>query len=237
MRPPVWHPPVALSPAEQAIVARIQRAKLFVFLRQRRHELSTDAFQAAWATIFRDRPKGQPPIPPAPLALVTILQAYTGASDDEAIEALTMDRRGQLVLNCLDCDTPPFSKATLVRFRRALIAQELDCRLIERTIDLAQRTGGFSARALRAALDSSPLWGAGRVEDPYNLLGHALRKALRVIARPQGRELVAVATAARAAQVAGSSLKAVLDLDWENPGSGSAPWSKCSRYSPRSNTG
>src|SRR5262245_49018864 len=178
MRPPVWQPPVALSPAEQSIVARIRRAKLFVFLRQRRHELCTDAFQAELATIFRDRPKGQPPIPPAQLALVTMLQAYTGASDDEAIEALTMDRRWQLVLDCLDCDTPPFSKATLVRFRRALIAQELDRRLIERTIDVAQRTGGFSARALRAALDSSPLWGAGRVEDTYNLLGHALRKAL-----------------------------------------------------------
>jgi len=44
------------------------------------------------------------------LALVTILQAYTGASDAEAIEALTMDRRWQLVVNCLDCEQPPFVK-------------------------------------------------------------------------------------------------------------------------------
>jgi hypothetical protein len=109
MRPPVWHSPVALSPAEQTMVARLRRATLVVFLRQRRHELFTEAFQAEWATIFRDRPKGQPPIPPAQLALVTILQAYTGASDDEAIEALTMDRRWQLVLDCLDCrsSVPP----------------------------------------------------------------------------------------------------------------------------------
>jgi hypothetical protein len=35
MRPPVWHAPVALSPAEHTIVARIQHAKLFVFLRQK----------------------------------------------------------------------------------------------------------------------------------------------------------------------------------------------------------
>jgi hypothetical protein len=46
--------------------------------------------------------------------------------------------------------------------------------------------GGFGARPLQAALDSSPLWGAGRVEDTYNLLGHALRKVLRVIADQQG---------------------------------------------------
>ena len=45
-------------------------------------------------------------------------------------------------------------------------------------MELAARTKGFGSRALRAALDSSPLWGAGRVEDTFNLTGHALRKAL-----------------------------------------------------------
>lgn len=43
-------------------------------------------------------------MPPAQLALATILQAYTGASDAEAIEALIMDRRWQLVLDCIDCE-------------------------------------------------------------------------------------------------------------------------------------
>ncbi len=45
MRPPPWSPPVELSPAEQAIVQRIRRAKLFVFLREWRHELLDAAFQ------------------------------------------------------------------------------------------------------------------------------------------------------------------------------------------------
>ena len=65
-----------------------------------------------------------------------------------------------------------------MRFRAALIAQQGDRRLVERTVEMAQKKGGYSSRALRAALDSSPLWGAARVEDTYNLLGHALRKAL-----------------------------------------------------------
>jgi transposase len=43
--------------------------------------------------------------------LATILQAYTGASDDEVIEATVMDRRWQLVLDCLDATQPPFSRA------------------------------------------------------------------------------------------------------------------------------
>jgi hypothetical protein len=48
-------------------------------------------------------------------------------------------------------------------------------------------------------------------------LGHALRKAVGVIARQQGRGLRAVAEEAGAALVAGPSLKAVLDLDWDDP--------------------
>jgi hypothetical protein len=217
MRPPVWHPPVALSAAEQAVVARIRRAKLFVFLRRVRQELFSDAFQAEMATLYKDSREGWPPVPPAQLALATILQAYTGVSDDEVIEALVMDRRWQLVLDCLDGQTAPFGKATLVRFRAALIRHGLDRRLLERTVAMAEHVGGFGPRQLRVALDSSPLWGAGRVEDTLNLLGHALRKALGVIARQQGRELAAVATEAGADLVTHSSLKAALDRDWDDP--------------------
>jgi len=70
---------------------------------------------------------------------------------------------------------------------------------------------------LRAALDSSPLWGASRVEDTYNLLGHALRKAIGVIARQQGRGLAELATEAQAPVLSESSLKAALDRDWDDP--------------------
>src|SRR5205823_4626715 len=72
----------------------------------------------------------------------------------------------------------------------------------------------FGARRLRLALDSSPLWGAGRVEDTLNLLGHALRKALTLVARQQDQSLAAVAVAAGAPVLGGTSLKATLDLDW-----------------------
>src|SRR5262249_24018764 len=126
MRPAPWSPPVALSGAEATVVRRVGRAKLCVFLRQIRHELFDAAFQAELAQLDRASPRGQPPVPPAQLALATILQAYTGVSDDEVIEALLMDRRWQLVLDSLDGEQAPFGKATLVRFRAALIAQGLD---------------------------------------------------------------------------------------------------------------
>jgi hypothetical protein len=221
MRPGVWRPPVEPSAAEEAVIKAVRRARLFVFLRRYRHELFDERFQAELAQAYVDSPKGQPPVPPARLALATILQAYTGASDDEVVEATVMDRRWQLVLDCMDADRAPFSKGTLVGFRARLIEQDLDRRLVERTVALAEATKGFGARALRAALDSSPLWGAGRVEDTINLMGHALRKALGVIAAAQGRGqaagTAAVAAQAGVPQLAASSLKAALDLDWDDP--------------------
>src|SRR5712692_1487534 len=221
VRPVIWWPPAEPSPAEQAVIKAVRRAKLFVFLRLHRHELFDEEFQGELAQAYTDSPKGQPPVPPAQLALATILQAYTGVSDDEVIEATVMDRRWQLVLDCLDSGQPPFAKGTLVGFRKRLIERNLDRRLVERTVELAARTRGFGARALRAALDSSPLWGAGRVEDTLNLMGHALRKALGVIAAVQGRGQAAgtavVAAQAGVPQLAASSLKAALDLDWDDP--------------------
>lgn len=217
MRPSVWTPPVELSPAEQVIIKRIKRAKLFIFLRLQRHQLFDPSFQQELAALYKDSPLGQPPLPPAQLALALLLQAYTGISDDELIECTTMDRRWQLVLDCLDASEPPFSKATLVSFRQRLIAAQADRRLIERSVDCAKASGLLGSRQLRAALDSSPLWGAGRVEDTLNLLGHALTDALRVIARQQGRGLADTATDLGVALAVDRSLKAALDLNWDEP--------------------
>jgi transposase len=188
---------------------------LFVFLRHHRHEIFDDAFQEELATLYASSRRGQPPIPPAQLALATILQAYTGVSDDEVIEATLMDRRWQLVLDCLDTEQAPFSKGTLVAFRERFIEAQMDRQLIERTIEIAIQSQAFGSRALRAALDSSPLWGAGRVEDTYNLVGHALKKVIRVVADQQERELVEVAMEAGAELVCERSLKAALDCNWD----------------------
>jgi hypothetical protein len=221
VRPGVWQPPVEPSRLEREVIKRVKRAKLFVWLREHRHELFDADFQAELAGMYQDAKVGQPPVPPAQLALATILQAYTGASDDEVLEALVMDRRWQLVLDCMDHATAPFSKTTLVSFRARLIAHDLDRRLVERTVALyGQLTGRVAGGRLRAALDSSPLWGAGRVEDTINLLGHALRKVVGVLARQQGWGLAegtrVLAERAGTPELAASSLKAALDLDWDD---------------------
>jgi len=93
---------------------------------------------------------------------------------------------------------------------------------VGRTIQLyGQLTGRVAAGKLRAALDSSPLWGAGRVEDTINLLGHALGKVVGVLARQQGWGLAegtrVLAERAGVPELGASSLKAALDLDWDDP--------------------
>ena len=197
--------------------------KLFVWLREHRHELFDADFQAELAGMYADKGVGQPPVPPAQLGLATILQAYTGASDDEVVEACVMDRRWQLVLDCMDSAVAPFSKATLGMFRVRLIEHQLDRRLVERTVALyGQLTGRVAGGRLRGRRwIPVPCGGRGGVEDTINLLGHALRKALGVLARQQGWGLAegtrVLAEQAGTPELAASSLKAELDLDWDDP--------------------
>ncbi|MGH9937250.1 MAG: transposase [Blastocatellia bacterium] len=159
MRPSAWQPPIETSAAEDQIIKRIKRAKLFIFLRRHRHQIFTSEFQVELAGSYKDSPQGHPPVEPAMLAVALILQAYTGVSDDEVIEATLMDRRWQLALGCLEAQEPPFSKGTFVAFRTRLIEQQMDRRLLDRTIEIAAASKAFGARNLRAALDSSPLRG------------------------------------------------------------------------------
>jgi hypothetical protein len=146
-----------------------------VLLRQRRHELFRLEFQAELAGVDADSSKGQPPVAPAQLALALILQAYTGASDDEVIEATVMDRRWQLVLDCLDAEERPFSKGTLVNFRTRLIQANLDRRLVERTVALAASPAAAGSFVRRWTPVRCGGWPGG---DTFNLMGHALCKAL-----------------------------------------------------------
>jgi transposase len=73
MQPTLWQPPIEPSLMERAVIKRIRRAKLFVFLREHRHDIFNKAFQEELSGLYRDSKRGQPPIPPAQLALATRL--------------------------------------------------------------------------------------------------------------------------------------------------------------------
>jgi hypothetical protein len=212
-----WTFPVELSRLESLILRRLERnGRLFAFLRKHRHELFDEAFQDALATMYADMPRGTPPKPPALLAMVTLLQAYERKSDAAAVEEAVFDRRWQMVLDCLGTEEPIFSQGVLVDFRRRLIEHDMDRRLLDRTVELARRTKQFGDKALRVALDSAPLWGAGRVEDTFNLLGHALEVVVECAAQVLGVDAATARADAKLELLGGSSLKATLDIDWDD---------------------
>ncbi len=212
-----WSPPIALSKREEHIVRGCKKAKLFVFLRQHRYELFDDAFQAELAAMYPARARGKEPVAPALLAMVTLLQAALGFSDEDAVEYAQFELRWQMLLDCLGDEHAPFAQGTLFAFRQRLIAHDMDRRLLERTVELAHKTQGFSAKALRAAFDASPLFGAGRVEDTFNLIGHAARDLIRSVARRLGLPIDEAARRAGIPVLNGTSIKAALDIDWDDP--------------------
>ena len=212
----LWMPPVETSDEEKRLLSRCKKSRLFVFLREHRHELFDESFQREFLATYPERKSGKKPVAPALLAMVTVLQAALHVSDEDAVEFAVMERRWQMVLGTLGEDEPPFSQGSLVNFRARMIAHDLDRRLLERTVELAKQTRGFGATALRAAFDSSPLFGAGRVEDTFNLIGHAVRDVLETIALREGKSRDEVAVQAGIPLLTGASIKAALDIDWED---------------------
>jgi len=190
---------------------------MFAFLRKHRHELLDEAFQEELSTMYRDCPLGQPPLPPGLLAIVTILQALVGESDAGAVEAAIADRRWQMVLDCLGAEEAPFSQGSLVDFRARMVKNGLHHKLVEQSVALAKRTGDFGVAQIRVALDSAPLWGAGRVEDTFNLIGHALAVVVRCAATVARLSVEEVRSKAGLQLLGRSSLKTALDIDWDEP--------------------
>jgi len=213
-----WEVPAELTERERAVVKRLRRgSKFYVFLREIRAELFDDAFQAELAAAGYGTPRGQQPLPPAMLAMATLMQAYLGLSDVDAVETAEADMRWQLVLGTLGQEVSPFGQGSLVRFRERMAMHDLDRRLVDRTVELAKQSGGFGWQALRAAFDSSPLLGAGRVEDTWNLIGHAMRKLLDCVAKVVQVPAEEIVREAGLTVLGGPSIKASLDLDWDDP--------------------
>jgi uncharacterized protein (DUF58 family) len=97
------------------------------------------------------------------------------------------------------------------------MTQELDRKLVSRTVELAKASGRFGWQSLQAALDSSPLRGAGRVEDTWNLLGRALSQVVVLASQVTGLSPEVIRQKAGVMLLGHSSLQAALDGDWDAP--------------------
>lgn len=212
-----WEIPAEPTEAEAKFVARFKRgSKFFAFLWEIRGRLFSPEFQDELIAGF-DRQRGDN-VPPAMLAMTWLLQAYTQASDRDAVENAVYDARWQLVLGIRGTEEAPFGQGSLPRFRARLVRHDLDRRLVDRTVELARETGLFGDRNLRGVLDSSPLRGAGRVEDTWNLIGRAMRNLVEAVANANGEEPTTLIAELCLSTMGDASLKATLDIDWADEG-------------------
>jgi len=144
-----WQWSIELSESEQIFCSDLGvRSRFYCFLRRTRHRIFDDAFTAQLKSMYDDRPGGLPPVPPQILAMSVILQAYTKASDAEAIECIKADRRWQLALGCLSAEGMRFSQKTLAFFRRRLLETGMDEELLARTVELGKESGLFDPKKL-----------------------------------------------------------------------------------------
>ncbi|MBK8715002.1 MAG: hypothetical protein IPN32_09665 [Deltaproteobacteria bacterium] len=126
-----------------------------------------------------------------------------------------MNPRWQLVLGLLGEEKAPFGQGSLPRFRERMAAHDLDRRLLERTVELAKRTGGFGWQKLKAAFDSSPLRGRGRVADTWNLIGQAMGKLVSTCEDRCGRG-GHDHRRSQAHAAAGQQHQGCTDIDWDD---------------------
>jgi len=188
-----------------------------VFVREHRHEVLAATFPATLTATERAEPGGKAPVAAGLLALAPLVPASWHVGDRDAVDLTGMDKRWQRVLDGLGAEPPPLSQRTLGNCRRRLMAHTRDKSLLERPVTGAEQPGGLGARHLRAAVDSTPLCGAGRVAATLHLRGQAWRKAGGRAARALGVSAAARREEAGWGLGGPSSRKAALDLDWGQP--------------------
>jgi Transposase DDE domain/Transposase domain (DUF772) len=214
-----WNPEQKASPDEMYILKLCKKQKMWGFLREHRHLIIDDEIRSALREMYADDTKGgRPPVAPERLALAMLLQVSFGVGDHEVPTLTAMDKRWQMVLDSLGEMRPLFSQGTVQSFRERVRKNGVMKKLLDKTVDLARREQGFNHKQMRTIFDSSPLTGAGKVEDTFNLLGRALSKLVEVVAKEANVKVAELSSMLELSVLQASSIKAGLDIDWRKSG-------------------
>lgn len=216
-----WLPPIELTDFEVRWSKPKTRVRKFaIFLRKIRHQLFDETFQRQLLEARNSKPRGVHPKHPAQMTMLVLLQAYDGCSDEEAVYRTVDDIKYRIVLDMLEATEPLCSASTLCEFRKFLLEHELDTALLKKTIHLAEQSKLFSTRSLKKlqmAVDTAPLEGTGKVLDTINLLGKALLLLVTSVASLMQVPREHVIEQANLALLQEKSVKAGLDIDWNQP--------------------
>jgi hypothetical protein len=123
---------------------------------------------------------GRPSIPPSLLAMVMLLQHRTGASDEQAMEAVAWDLRWKVALG-LPVDHQGWHPTSLTYFRARLLLHGKEQLALENTLRLAEEIGLLDGAA-EQIIDSTPMLGAAATQDTVRRVRHGVRKLLDAVA-------------------------------------------------------
>jgi hypothetical protein len=144
------------------------------------------------------------------------LQAYEGASDEEAKARADFDLRWKVALG-VGLEERPFAKSTLQLFRARLVIHEHMQTVFRKSLDFARHTGYLRNRRLKVALDTTYVLGRGAVKDTYNLLADGIVMLVRELAAGACYEAVEWARERGLGRYFGLSLKGEASIDWDDP--------------------
>ena len=201
---------LGLFTADQQYLEMVGRGSFYGFLAQHGRQLFRDEDFAALYCLDN----GRSSVPPSLLAIALLLQTHDRVSDAEATERATFDLRWKVALG-LEIETRPFVKSTLQLFRSQLVIHEQARALFCRSLEYARHTGYLKGWKLRAAVDTTVIFGRGAVEDTYNLIAHGIAKLCRELAAVAGEAVEPWAAAHDLSRYFGSSLKASAEVDWK----------------------
>jgi hypothetical protein len=153
--------------------SRLPERSIFRLLGAKAHELFPDD---AFADLYAGT--GRPSVAPSIIAVVMVLQRYSGMSDREAVDAFTFDARWKYAAGALAFDHPGFVHTVLVEMRERLRRSEKPNRIFEVVLDAA-RAAGLIGR--KRVLDSTALYDAVATQDTVTLVRSALVGLLAVV--------------------------------------------------------
>ena len=200
-----------LFECDQVFRSLVGEETFYVYLADHRHELFRDEDFA----LLYSPDNGRPSIPPSILAVALMMQWYDNVSDEEAARRAKLDLSWKVALGIELMDIP-FVKSVLCEFRNKLIIHKQQKRFFELSLKHARMQGFFKTRNIKVALDTTPMFGRGAIEDTYNMLAEGLRQVLRALAACSSESEDVFAVAHDLTRYTAPSFKGTCPINWDN---------------------
>jgi hypothetical protein len=158
---------------------------------------------------------GRSSLPPSLMCGVVILQFHDDVSDAEAVERTMYDLRWKVALD-LPLDFPGFDPSSLSVFRARTIEHGQERYAFDRFIQVG-RAAGFLPDKVTLLTDTTPVQGAGAVQDTYTLLRKGTRKLLRALGYHLPGKRCGLSEQAKALVATYVDQDRKADIDWTDP--------------------